>query len=185
MSQSYCSAVRTGSLPDVHLQYHNRDYGFPLRDDAALFERLILEINQAGLSWTTVLRKKDAFRAAFDGFEPTRVAMYGDTDVARLLGDKSIIRNRLKVRAAIENARRMVAIRAEFGSFAAWLDHHHPRSKDAWVKLFKQTFTFMGPEIVGEFLMSTGYLPGAHDPSCPVHAEILRQDPPWMRVKPS
>jgi DNA-3-methyladenine glycosylase I len=100
---------------------------------------------------------------------------------ARLLRDAGIIRNRLKIEAAIENARRVLALRDEHGSFAAWLDAHHPLSKDEWVKLFKKTFRFTGGEITGEFLLSTGYLPGAHERSCPVFARIARLGPPWMR----
>ena len=96
--------------------------------------------------------------------------------------DAGIIRNRLKIDAAVENARRIVALREVHGSFAEWLDAHHPLSKLAWVKLFKRTFRFTGGEITGEFLLSTGYLPGAHAPSCPVHRRILALDPPWMRA---
>lgn len=163
----------------LHGPYHDQEYGFPLRDDDALFERLMLEINQAGLSWLTVLKKRDAFRRAFHGFNIDAVAAYGDRDRDRLLADSGIIRNRLKIDAAIENARRIQNIRKHYGSFAAWLDVHHPASKPEWVKLFKSTFRFTGGEIVGEFLMSTGYLPGAHDPSCPVYARILPLNPPW------
>ena len=162
-----------------HGPYHDLEYGFPITDDAALFERLVLEINQAGLSWLTILKKRDGFRAAFDGFDIDTVAAYGEAERARLLADTSIIRNRLKVDAVIENARRLVAIRAEHGSFAAWLDAHHPLSKDEWVRLFKRTFRFTGGEIVGEFLMSTGYLPGAHRERCPVHARVLAAGPAW------
>lgn len=162
-----------------HGPYHDLEYGFPITDDAALFERLVLEINQAGLSWLTILKKRDGFRAAFDGFDIDTVAAYGETERARLLADASIIRNRLKVDAVIENARRLVAIRAEHGSFASWLDAHHPLPKDEWVRLFKRTFRFTGGEIVGEFLMSTGYLPGAHRASCPVQAAVLAARPPW------
>lgn len=165
-----------------HGPYHETEYGFPLRDDAALLERLVLEINQAGLSWLTILKKRQAFRAAFEGFVPERVAAYGARDRARLLRDAAIIRNRLKIDAAIENARRVLDLRAAHGSFAAWLDAHHPRSKPAWVKLFKETFRFTGGEITGEFLLSTGYLPGAHAKSCPVYERILRVDPPWARA---
>lgn len=162
-----------------HGPYHDLEYGFPITDDAALFERLVLEINQAGLSWLTILKKRDGFRAAFDGFDIDTVAAYGEAERARLLADASIIRNRLKVDAVIENARRLVAIRAEHGSFAAWLDAHHPLPKDEWVRLFKRTFRFTGGEIVGEFLMSTGYLPGAHRDSCPVQAAVQAARPPW------
>lgn len=182
MAQTYCEFVRSGRAHPVHVAYHDHAYGFPLEDDAALFERFVLEINQAGLSWETILKKQAAFRAAYDGFDVDRVAAYGDEDTARLLGDAGIIRNRLKVAAAIGNARRLVALRGEFGSFGGWLDFHHPLSKDAWVKLFKATFRFTGGEIVGEFLMSTGYLSGAHDENCPVVERIRAQNPPWRRA---
>jgi DNA-3-methyladenine glycosylase I len=165
-----------------HGPYHDHEYGFPLTGDDELLERLALEINQAGLSWLTILKKRDAFRRAFEGFEVERVAKYGDTDRARLLADAGIIRNRLKVDAVIENARRIVALRETHGSFAAWLEAHHPLPKDEWVKLFKRTFRFTGGEIVGEFLMSTGYLPGAHQPDCPVYARILTAGPAWARA---
>jgi DNA-3-methyladenine glycosylase I len=163
-----------------HGPYHATEYGFPIRDEHALFERLMLEVNQAGLSWLTVLKKRDAFRAAFDGFDPEVVAAYGDADRDRLLADSGIIRNRLKVDAAIANAAVVVDMRESDGGFAAWLDARHPLPKDDWVNLFKRTFRFTGGEITGEFLMSTGYLPGAHASTCPVYAEIAELRPPWM-----
>jgi DNA-3-methyladenine glycosylase I len=166
----------------LHGPYHDREYGFPARDEAVLFERLILEINQAGLSWGLMLRKRDGFRAAYHGFEVERVAGYGERDVARLLADPGIIRNRLKVRAAVHNAGVILALRDSHGGFAAWLDAHHPQDKAGWVKLFKKTFRFTGGEITGEFLMSLGYLPGAHRADCPVHARIRALDPPWARA---
>ncbi len=165
-----------------HGPYHEREYGFPLNGDAQLFERLALEINQAGLSWLTMLQKREAFRRAFRGFEIERVARFGKREEARLLADPGIVRNRLKVAAVIENARRLRRLRGGYGSFAAWLDAHHPRDKAAWVKLFKATFVFTGGEITGEFLKSTGYLPGAHRPDCPVFARIATLSPPWMRA---
>ncbi len=177
---SYCEAVRRG-LPDPHRTYHDHQYGFPLETDAALFGRLLLEINQAGLSWTTILRKAEAFERAYDGYDVDRVAAYGEDDVARLLADAGIVRNRLKVRAAVTNAQRIVALRAEHGSFAGWLDAHHPSALDAWVKLFRKTFTFVGGEIVREFLVSTGYLDGAHDADCPTRARVVAARPPWTR----
>ncbi len=128
----------------LHGPYHEGEYGFPSRADDVLFERLVLEINQAGLSWLTILNKRAAFRKAYREFDIDTVARFGARDVKRLLGDAGIIRNRLKVEAAIENARRLQAIRSEHGSFAAWLDRHHPLSKPQWVKLFKQTFRFTG-----------------------------------------
>jgi DNA-3-methyladenine glycosylase I len=164
-----------------HGPYHDQEYGFPLHDDDALFGRLLLEINQAGLSWLTILKKKGGFERAYGGFSVERVAAYGDEDRDRLLNDPEIIRNRLKVNAAIHNAGVILAMREAHGSFEAWLDAHHPLPKDDWVKLFRKTFKFTGGEITGEFLMSTGYLPGAHDPRCPVHARILDLDPPWAR----
>jgi DNA-3-methyladenine glycosylase I len=173
---SYCD-VAPGH--PFHGPYHDREYGFPVKDESALFERLILEINQAGLSWLTILRKREAFQQAYHGFEVDRVARYGARDTKRLLADAGIIRNRLKVEAAIENAKRIQAIRKSHGSFAGWLAAHHPLDKADWVKLFKKTFRFTGGEIVGEFLMSIGYLPGAHRPDCPVHRRILKQTPPW------
>jgi len=98
-----------------------------------------------------------------------------------LLNDPGIIRNRLKIDAAIENARRIRTLQKSHGSFAAWLDAHHPRTKDEWVRLFKKTFIFTGGEITGSFLLSCGYLPGAHDESCSVFAKIAKVRPPWMR----
>ena len=166
-----------------HGPYHEREYGFPLDDDAALFERFVLEINQAGLSWLTILKKREAFVRAFEGFDPDRVARYGARERRRLLADAGIIRNRLKVDAVIENARRIVALRSTHGSFKGWLDAHHPLPKEQWAKLFKQTFVFTGGEIVGELLLSTGYLPGAHRETCPVYKRIARAKPPWMHAK--
>jgi DNA-3-methyladenine glycosylase I len=177
---SYCD-VAPGH--PFHGPYHEHEYGFPLRDDAELLERLTLEINQAGLSWLTILKKKASFHAAFDGFDVDRVAAYGDEEKARLMADAGIIRNRLKVDAVIENARRIQQLRQTHGSFADWLDAHHPRDKAEWVKLFKKTFRFTGGEIVGEFLMSLGYLPGAHKPECPVYARVLAANPPWARAE--
>ena len=157
-----------------HGPYHDTEYGFPLRDDAGLFERMVLEINQAGLSWLTILKKREAFRKAYEGFDPHRVAGYGEPQVARLLGDVGIIRNRLKIDAAIHNARRVVGLIESYGSFAAWLDAQGDLDKVAWVKLMKREFRFMGGEIVGEFLMSIGRLPGAHREDCPVMKRILK-----------
>lgn len=179
MGQRYCD-IAPGH--PWHGPYHDREYGFPVRDDAALLERLALEINQAGLSWLTVLKKREAFARAFQGFDPAAVAGFGARERGRLLRDPGIVRNRLKVHAVIENARRILALRATHGSFAHWLDAHHPLPVAGWMKLFKRTFVFTGGEIVGEFLMSLGYLPGAHRPDCPVYARILRRNPPWLRV---
>jgi DNA-3-methyladenine glycosylase I len=163
-----------------HGPYHDTEYGFPQRDEGVLFERLALEINQAGLSWLTILKKREAFRDAFHHFDVDRVARYGRREEARLLRDAGIVRNRRKVHAVIENAGRIQQLRKSHGSFAAWLDAHHPRSKDEWVKLFKKTFVFTGGEITGEFLLSLGYLPGAHRESCPAYRRILKLKPRWL-----
>jgi len=178
MSAAYC---RAAPGHPVHGPYHDNDYGFPARDDRVLFERLVLEINQAGLSWLTILMKRPAFNEAYARFDIDAVARFGADDRARLLADARIIRNRLKIDAAIDNARRLQAIRDSRGSFAAWLDAHHPLPKPQWVALFRQTFRFTGGEIVGEFLMSLGYLPGAHRPWCPTYRKIVALAPPWQR----
>ncbi|QBG92764.1 DNA-3-methyladenine glycosylase I [Xanthomonas oryzae] len=176
---SYC-AIAPGH--PVHGHYHDHEYGFPQRDERELFERLVLEINQAGLSWETILRKRIHFQQAYDGFDVDTVAAYGDAEIARLMGDAGIIRNRLKVLAAIHNAQVVQRLRATHGSFAQWLDAHHPLDKPAWVKLFKKTFRFTGGEITGEFLMSLGYLPGAHHADCPVFSRIQALAPPWLQA---
>lgn len=176
---SYCQYVLEHPEDEFNKKYHDTEYGFPLNDDNLLFERLILEINQAGLSWITILKKAENFRRAYDGFNIVLVANYHEADRERLLTDSGIIRNKLKVNAAIVNAGRILEIQEEYGSFKNWLDAHHPCTKDEWVRLFKQNFKFVGGEIVGEFLMSTGYLPGAHDKACPIFAHVLDLNPPW------
>ena len=165
----------------LHKNYHDNYYGFPIHDDNELFGRLVLEINQAGLSWETVLKKEAAFRKAYHNFNIKKVAAYTQKDVERLLNDAGIIRNRLKINAAIENAKTILLLQKEYGSFEKWLEHHHPKLKEEWVKLFKQTFRFTGGEIVNEFLMSTGYLPGAHDEDCSTHKRILKRKPMWLK----
>jgi DNA-3-methyladenine glycosylase I len=181
MSRSYCEAVRSGSLHMIHTVYHDHHYGFPITDDNELFERLMLEINQAGLSWEIILKKQQGFRDAFDGFNLEKVAVYAEADRIRLLSNAGIIRNRLKVNAAIENAKRILELREEHGSFSAWLDVHHPLELADWQKLFKKTFVFTGGEIVREFLTSTGYLAGAHDSDCVVFENIQKLKPAWTR----
>ena len=178
---SYCQYVLEHPEDEYNKRYHDSEYGFPIEDDNLLFERLILEINQAGLSWITILKKADNFRRTYDGFDIQKVAIYGEPDRERLLSDAGIIRNKLKVNAAIVNAQRILELKEEYGSFKTWLDAHHPRRKDEWVKLFKQNFKFVGGEIVNEFLMSTGYLPGAHDESCPVFRQVKSLSPPWAK----
>ena len=174
--RSYCVHV-------LNKTYHDTQYGFPLDDDNLLFERLMLEINQAGLSWITILKKADNFRKAYREFDIDKVAKFTEKDQARLLADAGIIRNRLKVNAAIENAKRIQGLRKGFGSFKGWLDAHHSLTRDEWTRLFKRTFVFTGGEIVNEFLMSTGYLAGAHDEKCPIYRKVASLRPAWVKIK--
>jgi DNA-3-methyladenine glycosylase I len=180
---TYCRAVQQMQTDSPHITYHDKAYGFPIADDNELFCRLILEINQAGLSWTTILNKEQGFRKAYHNFEIKKVAAYKEKDRQRLLTDAGIIRNRLKIDAAIANANTILQLQKQFGSFANWIDEHHPLLKEEWVKLFKKTFRFTGGEIVNEFLMSIGYLPGAHEPGCPIHKKVLAKKPAWARTK--
>lgn len=152
-----------------------------MKAEAELFERLSLEIFQAGLSWLLVLKKRETMRAAFDAFDVDTVAAYGEADTKRLLNDAGIIRNRLKIASIIENARRIQGLRESHGTFAAWIAAYHPLTLEEWIKLFRKTFKFTGPEVVNEFLMSIGYLGGLHREDCPVFARIAAQNPPWMK----
>ena len=178
---SYCDYVRDHPEDEYNRIYHDTQYGFPLSEDHLLFERFIFEINQAGLSWITILKKADNFRRAYDDFDIDKIALYDKRDVTRLLSDASIIRNRLKINAAIENAKRIQALRAEYGSFKSWLDFHSSMTLEEWTKLFKQTFVFTGGEIVREFLVSAGYLAGAHEKKCPIYKTVTALHPAWMR----
>lgn len=171
----YC-AVAPGH--PVHESYHATEHGFPSRDEAVLFERLCMEIMQAGLSWSLVLQRRATMRVAFAEYDVGRVAGFDAADVARLMDDPGIVRNRLKIMAIIHNAGVAVAMRASHGGFAAWLDAHHPLDKAEWVRLFKRQFRFTGGEITGEFLMSLGWLAGAHASDCPVAKRIVELSPP-------
>jgi DNA-3-methyladenine glycosylase I len=162
--KSYCEYIDRLDASSPHQNYHDNEYGFPIASDNELFGRLLLEINQAGLNWTTILNKKDNFRAAFDGFDVAVVAKYGEKEVG----------------AVIYNAGRIVELQNEHGSFKAWLNLHHPLTREEWVKLFKKTFKFTGGEITNEFLLSSGYLPGAHIKSCAAYDRILKLNPKWM-----
>jgi len=181
---SYCSAIEY-MMPEerkaLHKKYHDNFYGFPIEDDNELFGRLIMEINQAGLSWETILKKEESFRKAYDKFNIKKVAAYSEADRERLMNDAGIIRNRLKINAAIENAKTILALQKEHGSFKQWIELQHPKTKEEWVKLFKKTFRFTGGEIVNEFLMSAGYLPGSHDESCPVYKKVVKAKPMWLK----
>jgi DNA-3-methyladenine glycosylase I len=178
--KTYCEAVKHFDTSNVHRIYHDKAYGFPIDDDNELFERLILEIFQAGLSWTTILNKQENFKRAFNGFNIPKVASYQEVDRQRLLQDAGIIRNRLKIDATIHNAGVILSLQKEHGSFKKWLDQNHPLTKAEWVKLFKKTFRFTGGEIVNEFMVSTGYLSGAHVESCSQYPLLVQSKPAWM-----
>ena len=179
--KTFCEAVQLLDKNNFMRVYHDSIYGYPIEDDNELFERLVLEINQAGLSWSTILRKQENFRKAFHHFNIKKVAAYKDADRQRLLNDEGIIRNRLKIDAAIYNANSILQLQKEFGSFKNWLDKHHPKTKQEWIQLFKKTFRFTGGEIVNEFLVSTGYLSGAHDLACPVYKKVIKSKPAWLK----
>lgn len=181
---SYCEYIKnmqSGESKDLNQAYHDKQYGFPLHNDNELFGRLILEINQAGLSWTTILKKQQNFRTAFDNFDIEKIANYGETDRMRLLADRGIIRNKLKIDAVIYNAKAIVVLQKEYGSFENWLNSNDLQTKDEWVKLFKKHFKFVGGEIVNEFLISVGYLKGAHQQSCPIYDKIIKANPKWKQ----
>ncbi len=178
---SYCDTSRGHP---VHGPHHDLEYGRPVTADDVLFERISMEIMQAGLSWLLVLNKRAALKQAFRDFDADVVARFGARDVARLLKDEGIIRNRRKIEAIIENARRIQGLRTEHGSIKGFLDAHHPLRLPDWVKVMKKTFVFMGPEVVNEFMMSTGYLPGAHDQTCPQFAVVAKLRPAWMQESP-
>ena len=167
---SYCEYVKT--LPDdnIHRVYHDTQYGFKIDSDNELFGRLILEINQAGLSWTTILNKQDNFRTAFSNFDIKKIADYGKSDISRLLANSGIVRNKLKINAVIFNARKIVELQKKYGSFKSWLKIKNDSNLNLtnWVALFKENFKFTGNEITKEFLTSTGYIKGAHIETCPI-----------------
>jgi DNA-3-methyladenine glycosylase I len=179
---NYCEALHFMKPEDLamHKKYHDEQYGFPIDNDNELFCRLILEINQAGLSWTTILKKQATFRKAYKNFNIKKVAAFTPADIERLLNDPGIIRNKLKVNAAVNNAKVILQLQKEHGSFKNWLHHHHPKDRAAWTVLFKKTFTFTGGEIVHEFLLSIGFLPGAHHPNCAIYKNAMAANPLWL-----
>ena len=174
----------------LNVAYHDLEWGVPQRDDRALFELLCLEGAQAGLAWITILRKRDGYRHAFEGFDPQRVAAYGEDDVERLLADPAIVRNRAKVRATIGNARAVLRLAEEGGTLAAHLwsfvdgtpiqnQWQQPGSVPAETDLSravsrdlrKRGFSFVGPTIVYAFMQSAG-LVNDHLVRCFRHAEL-------------
>ena len=173
---NYCKVALEHPL---HRYYHDTEYGFPITGEAELFERLVMEIFQAGLSWLLILKKREALKLSFENFDVNKVANFNDRDVKRLLENHSIIRNRKKIEATIFNAKRLVDLRKTDGGFSDWIKKHHPLVREEWIKLFKLNFKFTGKQIVGEFLQSVGYLPGAHNIDCPVYGRIEILNPPW------
>jgi DNA-3-methyladenine glycosylase I len=159
----------------LYIDYHDEEWGVPLHEDQKLFEMLILEGAQAGLSWITILRKRKAYRRAFDGFDPHKVARYGNRQIKRLLSNEGIVRNRLKVKAAVQNARAFLLVQKEFGSFDAYiwrfvasvtrqnsrksLSEIPAKTKESVAMskdLRKRGFNFVGPTICYAFMQATG-----------------------------
>ena len=167
---SYCEYVKNLPEDNIHRVYHDTQYGFKIDSDNELFGRLILEINQAGLSWTTILNKQDNFRTAFSNFDIKKIADYGKSDISRLLANSGIVRNKLKINAVIFNTRKIVELQKEYGSFKSWLKIKNDCNLNLtnWVALFKENFKFTGNEITKEFLTSTGYIKGAHIETCSI-----------------
>ena len=167
---SYCEYVKNLPEDNIHRIYHDTQYGFKIDSDNELFGRFILEINQAGLSWVTILNKQDNFRTAFSNFDIKKIADYGKSDISRLLSNSGIVRNKLKINAVIFNARKIVELQKEYGSFKSWLKIKNDCNLNLtnWVALFKENFKFTGNEITKEFLTSTGYIKGAHIEACPI-----------------
>ncbi len=175
---------------EPNITYHDEEWGVPVHDDRLLFEFLILEGAQAGLSWTTILNKRDNYRKAFDGFRPEKIARYGTRDVKRLLGDAGIVRNRLKIVAAIENAKTFLTVRKEFGAFDAYLWSFvggkpiqncwqrmanvpaRTTESDAMSRdLQRRGFKFVGSTICYALMQATGMV-NDHLVTCPRHAQI-------------
>jgi len=177
---TYCRYVLDLPAENHHKIYHDQRYGFPVDSDNELFGRLILEINQAGLSWNTILLKENNFREAFDDFSIEKIAQYDERKIAQLMQNSGIIRNNLKIRGVIHNAQFVQSLQQEFGSFKNWLDAQGPLSLKEWTKLFKCHFKFTGGMIIEEFLMSSGYLKGAHSRNCIIFDDVIATDPKWL-----
>jgi len=174
----YCKIAKNHPF---HGPYHDKEYGFPISNESELFERLVMEIFQAGLSWLLILKKREAFRLVFDDFNIEKIVLYNQEDVVRISKNPKIIRNKKKIQATIFNAKRFIDLRDSHGGFAHWLNSIHPSNEEDWIALFRKTFRFTGPSVVREFLKSTGYLPGAHQRDCPVFEVINRLNPPWKK----
>ena len=150
-----------GTTDPLMIRYHDEEWGVPCRDDRQLFERLMLECFQAGLSWRTILHKRDNFARAFDGWDPERISRYGTDDVARLMADPGIVRNRLKIDAAVKNARACLALDRPFADYVWSFVDAGALSRD----LRRRGFTFVGPTVVHAFMQSAGMIDG-HEAGC-------------------
>ena len=181
LEHPYCKFVSKLESTNVHKTYHDEIYGFPISSDNELFGTLILEINQAGLSWDVIMKKSDNFRDAYSNFDINTVAKYEKKDIERLMNNSGIVRNKLKIKAAIYNAQKIIELQEKYGSFKNWLLNNHPLLREEWVKLFKQTFKFTGGEITNEFLMSVSFLKGAHDENCSIYNKIIKTNPYWSQ----
>ena len=179
---SYCAAVASGKFNARHKDYHDNLYGFIETEDNPLFGRLLMEINQAGLSWDTVLNKAESIKVAYANFDVESVANFTQNDVERLLQNPGIIRMRKKIEAAIYNAQQIQVLQKEYGSFYQWIDAQHPQKVEEWIKIFKKKLKFTGKEITKEFLMGIGYLKGAHVPECPLYEKVLKSQPKWLEA---
>lgn len=176
---SYCEFTKDLDESHPHRIYHDNHYGFPIENDNELFGRLILEINQAGLNWLTILKKEQNFKKAFNNFEIAEIAEFKTPKIEALMQNAGIIRNRRKIESVIYNANKILEIKREYGSFRNWLDYNLSNDLREWTNLFKKNFKFTGSLIVEEFLMSTGYLKGAHVENCVIHKEIIKLEPKW------
>ena len=179
-TSNYCTFAQHLPKDNLHRIYHDTEYGFNCSSDNQLFEKLVLEIQQAGLSWSVILAKREFIRKAYSNFDINVVSKYNEHEVKLMMKNKNIIRNFLKINATIYNAKQILKIRKEYLSFKKWLDLHLHFNLNEWVKLFKKTFKFTGPKITKEFLMSSGYLAGAHNKNCKVYNLILKENPPWL-----
>lgn len=176
----------------LYIDYHDNEWGVPIHDDQLLFEFLVLEGAQAGLSWLTILKKRENYKKAFDAFDPKIVAKYTQTDIERLMADAGIVRNRLKIESAIKNAQGVLKIQEEFGSFDAYLWHYvqdHPIqnvwrsikdipaeteiSKQMSKDLKKRGFNFVGPTICYAFMQAVGMV-NDHTTDCFRYDEIKK-----------
>jgi DNA-3-methyladenine glycosylase I len=197
---SRCWWADSGVGGDLYRSYHDTEWGFPVADDTRLFEKLSLEGFQSGLSWLTILRKREAFRRAFAGFDFNRVARFGERDVERLLGDASIVRHRGKIEAVINNAGRAVEMVSEAGSLAAFMwqfeptpragglrrdaiEAHTEESRALARELKRRGWRFVGPTTVYAFMQAMG-LVNDHLDGCAAHAEVERARTDFTRPTP-